>query len=245
MEENKEYNILIVGNRGVGKTTFINKLNKKCCVKKYKFKDCDTIDIIYGRKKYSKIHLNDKIHGAIIMFSLESYTSYKSIELFHQKLDKLYGNIPIIICGNKFSKTKNKLSQEIADYPEFNLKYFEISNNEKKIIRYLSDKIDNKLFYNNFQNYDNFQNYLNKFLETKDKEISKLTAKIDIIKKLISNNEKIIIRCPSNQIDNKLFYDNFENYDNFQNYLNKFLETKDKEISKLTAKIDIIKKLIS
>ena len=188
MEKIEQYNILIVGDGGVGKTRFINKLNKKSSseryiptygVTQYKFKKYNIIDTS-GQEKYSKIPFNDKIHGAIIMFSLESHISCKNIQFFHEKIVKVYGNIPIIICGNTFSKTENKLSQEMITYHlEFNLKYFEISNNEEIIIRCLSDQINNKLFY------ENLQNYVNKFLEIKDKEISELTAKIDFIKKLI------------------------------------------------------------
>jgi len=172
MEEIKQYNILILGDYGVGKTFFINKLNeikKFSDTKKYKFSGVNCINFC-----------NDKINGAIIMFSYESHYSYKHIEFYHKKLVKVYGNIPIIICGNTFSKTENKLSQEMITYHiENNLKYFEISNNEEIIMRYLCNQIDNKLFF------DNLQNYMNKFVETKDKEISELTSKIDLIKKLI------------------------------------------------------------
>jgi len=182
MEEIEQYNILIVGDGGVGKTTFINKLNKKSSseryiptygVKQYKFKEFNIIDTS-GQEKYSKIPFNDKIHGAIIMFSLTSHISYENIQFHHKKLVKVYGNIPIIICGNTISKT-----ERITYHIENNLKYFEISNNEEIIMRYLCNQIDNKLFF------DNLQNYVNKFVETKDKEISELTSKIDFIKKLI------------------------------------------------------------
>jgi GTPase SAR1 family protein len=67
MEKNKEYNILIVGNNGVGKTTFINKLNNEDVVKQYKFQEVCMIDTS-EKEKYSNLHFNDKIHGAIIMY---------------------------------------------------------------------------------------------------------------------------------------------------------------------------------
>jgi len=163
MKKNKEYNILIVGNSIEGITFFRNKLSE---IKEFNdAKECKLSDIN---------SIDDKINGAIIIFSLESHYLYKNIQFYHKKIVKAYGNIPIIICGNTFSKT------EMITYNiENNLKYFEISNNEEIIIRSLFNQIDNKLFF------DNLQNYMNKFVETKDKEISELTSKIDFIKKLI------------------------------------------------------------
>ena len=39
---------------------------------------------------------------AIIMFDLTSRTTYKNVHNWYQDLRRLCGDIPIILCGNKF-----------------------------------------------------------------------------------------------------------------------------------------------
>lgn len=120
------FNIIVVGDGGVGKTTLVNRWNKNKFTKQYiatkgvkiykslcydtKFNIIDTA----GQEKYSPISYNDKVDAAIIMFDVQSNISYKSIPFWHNKIIKNYGDIPIVICGNKVEVSNRKINFDMT-----------------------------------------------------------------------------------------------------------------------------------
>jgi GTP-binding nuclear protein Ran len=156
----KDFNIIIVGDAGVGKTTFINrwhsgkyikqyiategvKIYKSRYIKQYiapegvkiyksmyneiKFNIIDTA----GQEKYSKIPYNKTVDAAIIMFDVQSNISYKNIPFWYDKINNEYGNIPIVICGNKVDILNRKVEVEIEMinyYWKYKTKFFDVSS---------------------------------------------------------------------------------------------------------------------
>ena len=111
-------NILIIGDGGVGKTCLINRNFNNYFEKKYI--PTNNIDNtqhngynIYdfpGQVKYGShnIDLQD-IKVCIIMYDVTSRISYNNINFWKLKVEKLCGNIPIIIVGNKIDITSRKI----------------------------------------------------------------------------------------------------------------------------------------
>lgn len=137
----KNFNIIIVGDAGVGKTTFINRWNTYKYIKKYiategvkiyksmyneiKFNIIDTA----GQEKYSKIPYNRTVDAAIIMFDVQSNISYKNIPFWYDKINNEYGNIPIVICGNKVDILNRKVESGMINYHwKYKTKYFDVSS---------------------------------------------------------------------------------------------------------------------
>ena len=179
MTEIKEYNIIIIGWIGVGKSTFIRNLIKKYGTRqyiseKYKFNLYDISNFGLFRYKYnSKI----KIDGVIIMFSLQDKTSYNNIKNYHKEIIDNYGNVPVILCGSHADMPNRKVNNEMITY---NLKYIELLNNHAKIMKILSDEIENKQFINKFEE------IINRYLEIKDCKINELNGKINLIKNVFN-----------------------------------------------------------
>ena len=101
--------ILIVGDGGVGKTSLINNYLNANFEEKYL--STQNINILQnnefifydfpGQEKYSHdINLED-IDICIIMYDITNKISYKNIKFWIQKIQKICGNIPTIIVGNK------------------------------------------------------------------------------------------------------------------------------------------------
>jgi len=178
MTEIKEYNIIIIGWCGVGKTKFIRNVIKKYgsrqyILEKYKFNLYDISNFGLFHYKYnSKI----KIDGAIIMFSLQNKTSYDNIKQYHKEIIEKYGDIPIILCGSHADIPNKKITNEMITY---NLKYIELLNNHLQVMKMLGDEIEYKKFINKFRE------IINCYLEIKDDKINELNGKINLIKKLI------------------------------------------------------------
>jgi small GTP-binding protein len=66
--------------------------------------------------------------GAMIVFSLNQLSSFKSIDFWISKLKELSGDIPYIIIGNK-TDLKREINEEIIEnkLKELGIKYFETS----------------------------------------------------------------------------------------------------------------------
>lgn len=120
--------ITIVGDGGVGKSTFVKKHLTGTFETKYvptlgvdvhpydghgryqfKYNLWDTA----GQEKFSGLDAGYYIgaDGAIVMFDLTSNVSFKNIETWISKIHSTCGNIPIIVCGNKSDLTGKVIDQ--------------------------------------------------------------------------------------------------------------------------------------
>lgn len=150
-ESRKSYNIIIVGDGGVGKTTFIKALNGERFngiytptmeFTKHKIELLQNINIIdtVGQGMYDTERMcqesDFKIHCAIVMFDVCKLHCLKNVKKWINKIQKVYGEVPIIIIGNKDDivcdrKIHNEdIEAEYNDYP-----YFVCSSKEKTGIK--------------------------------------------------------------------------------------------------------------
>ena len=115
---NSSKKILILGDGGVGKTSFINYYLGNKFEEKYISTHGFSIKktskyILYdfpGQEKYSSHNINLKdIDICIIMYDVTNKLSYKNIKFWKVKLKKLCGNIPTIIIGNKIDSKSRKI----------------------------------------------------------------------------------------------------------------------------------------
>ena len=125
-----EFKLILVGDGGVGKTTFVKRHLTGEFEKKYvatlgvevhplefhtnrgklKFNVWDTA----GQEKFGGLRDGYYIQGqcAIIMFDVTSRITYKSVPNWHRDLTRVCENIPIVLVGNKarnFLLTKTTL----------------------------------------------------------------------------------------------------------------------------------------
>ena len=106
------YTIMIVGNGGVGKTTFIQYCQLGVFERMYKstfgviaytcIVGLDTLTIIdtAGQEMYSTIRYNEKIDGLIIMYNPDDKITCDNVSYWYAKLVKTYGHVPTVLCGN-------------------------------------------------------------------------------------------------------------------------------------------------
>lgn len=112
MAPNKQFNILIVGSTGVGKTTYINRLRTGDLSSiESKGVPSVTFNTSSGKVKMNMYESNlvegmkYPVHGAIIMYDVLSKLSYNVVETLHANLRDRYGaTIPIVLCGNKVDR---------------------------------------------------------------------------------------------------------------------------------------------
>ena len=140
-KESKKHTILIVGDAGVGKTTFINRHMTGHFTKEYTPStgygyhklpfESETFIVVdsSGQEKYSNHGLVKDVEGIVIMFDVTSKLSYYNVPQWYTTMRKQYGDeIPIILCGNKVDLPDRKVStQMITFHWEYNMKYYDIS----------------------------------------------------------------------------------------------------------------------
>ena len=105
--------ILIIGDGGVGKTSYIRKKIGLNFEQKYfptegieKFKTDTTVWYDFpGQYKYFSFPISQEITRVIFMYDVKSKISYKNLDYWRKYVKENYGNIPSITIGNK--KTKN------------------------------------------------------------------------------------------------------------------------------------------
>ena len=141
-----EFKLILVGDGGVGKTTFVKRHLTGEFEKKYvatlgvevhplgfhtnrgpiKFNVWDTA----GQEKFGGLRDGYYIQGQcdIIMFDVTSRITYKNVPNWHRDLTRVCENIPIVLCGNKVEiKDRKVKAKQITFHRKKNLQYYDIS----------------------------------------------------------------------------------------------------------------------
>eukprot|EP00823_Brevimastigomonas_motovehiculus_P007239 TRINITY_DN6242_c0_g1_i1.p1 TRINITY_DN6242_c0_g1~~TRINITY_DN6242_c0_g1_i1.p1 ORF type:complete len:233 (-),score=60.05 TRINITY_DN6242_c0_g1_i1:130-828(-) len=162
-----KFKLILVGDGGVGKTTFVRRHKTGEFEKKYIatmgvevspltfntnlgpviFNCWDTA----GQEKLGGLRDGYYIGGqaAIIMFDVTSRVTYKNVPHWHKDLVRVCENIPIVLCGNKVDCKDRKVKpKDIFFHRKKNLQYYDISAksnyNFEKPFLYLLRKLTGK-----------------------------------------------------------------------------------------------------
>lgn len=141
-----EFKLVLVGDGGVGKTTFVKRHISGEFEKKYvatlgvevraldfmtnfgklRFNVWDTA----GQEKFGGLRDGYYIQGqcAIIMFDVTSRTTYKHVPNWHRDLVRVCDDIPIVLVGNKVDiKDRKVKARQVVFHRKRNLPYYDIS----------------------------------------------------------------------------------------------------------------------
>ncbi|CAN1787274.1 GTP-binding nuclear protein Ran-3, partial [Linum perenne] len=140
------FKLVIVGDGGTGKTTFVKRHLTGEFEKKYeptigvevhpldfttnrgkiRFYCWDTA----GQEKFGGLRDGYYIHGhcAIIMFDVTARLTYKNVPTWHRDLCRVCENVPIVLCGNKVDvRNRQVRTKQVTFHRKKNLQYYEIS----------------------------------------------------------------------------------------------------------------------
>ena len=140
------FKLVIIGDGGVGKTTFVKRHISGEFQKPYiPTKGAEVSEIEFmtnrgkilfkiwdtaGQEKFGSLRECYYVDAncAIIMFDLSSRQTYKNVPKWHKDLTKICENIPIVLVGNKADVKERKLkARQITFHRKRNLQYYDIS----------------------------------------------------------------------------------------------------------------------
>jgi GTP-binding nuclear protein Ran len=140
------FKLILVGEGGVGKTTFVKRHRTGEFEKKYvATMGCEVHPIPFytnlgavvfncwdtaGQEAYGGLRDGYYIGGqaAIIMFDVTARVTYKQVPHWHKDLVRVCENIPICLCGNKVDcKDRKVRPKDIQFHRKKNLQYYDIS----------------------------------------------------------------------------------------------------------------------
>ncbi|KAJ6495882.1 ras family-domain-containing protein [Mycena vulgaris] len=166
MSENQtaEFKLVLVGDGGTGKTTFVKRHLTGEFEKKYiatlgvevhpisfmtNFgRICFNVWDTAGQEKFGGLRDGYYIQSqcGIVMFDVTSRITYQNVPNWHRDLERVCENIPIVLCGNKVDIKERKVKPSgVTFHRKKNLQYYEISAksnyNFEKPFLYLGRKL--------------------------------------------------------------------------------------------------------
>ncbi|EFC49804.1 ran family small GTPase [Naegleria gruberi] len=140
------FKLLLVGDGGTGKTTFVKRHLTGEFEKKYiatvgvevhpltffttRGPICFNVWDTAGQEKFGGLRDGYYIQGqcAIIMFDVTSRATYKNVPTWHRDIVRVCENIPIVLCGNKVDVADRKVKpKSINFHRKKNLQYYDVS----------------------------------------------------------------------------------------------------------------------
>ena len=140
------FKLVLVGDGGVGKTTFVKRHVTGEFEKKYVATlGCEVHPLDFhtshgkiifevwdtaGQEKFAGLRDGYYInaHCAIVMFDVTSRITYKSVPNWHRDLVRVCENIPIVLVGNKIDVKDRKVkAKQITFHRKKNMPFYEIS----------------------------------------------------------------------------------------------------------------------
>merc|ERR1712164_144988 len=141
-----QFKCLLVGDGGVGKTTFVKRHVTGEFEKKYvatigvevhplpfdtgRGRICYNVWDTAGQEKFGGLRDGYYIQGqcAIIMFDVTGRITYKNVPVWYRDLMRVCENIPIVLVGNKVDVKERKVKvKQINFHRKKNLNYYDIS----------------------------------------------------------------------------------------------------------------------
>ncbi|KAJ7212460.1 ras-domain-containing protein [Mycena haematopus] len=161
------FKLVLVGDGGTGKTTFVKRHMTGEFEKKYIATLGAEVHPLTFATNYGRILFNvwdtagqEKFGGlrdgyyvqsncGIIMFDVTSRITYQNVPNWHRDLERVCENIPIVLCGNKVDVKERKVKpNSITFHRKKNLQYYEMSAksnyNFEKPFLYLGRKLVEK-----------------------------------------------------------------------------------------------------
>ncbi|XP_060209739.1 GTP-binding nuclear protein Ran2-like [Lycium barbarum] len=158
------FKLVIVGDGGTGKTTFVKRHLTGEFEKKYNstigvevhpldfFTNCGKIRFdcwdTVGQEKLGCLRDGYYIDArcAIIMFDVTAHLTYKNVPIWHGDIRRVCGDIPIVLCGNKVDAQNRQVkAKQVTFHRDSNSEYYEISAksnyNFEKPFLYLARKL--------------------------------------------------------------------------------------------------------
>eukprot|EP01061_Rhynchopus_euleeides_P030321 TRINITY_DN503_c0_g2_i1.p1 TRINITY_DN503_c0_g2~~TRINITY_DN503_c0_g2_i1.p1 ORF type:complete len:240 (+),score=116.82 TRINITY_DN503_c0_g2_i1:81-722(+) len=160
------FKLVLVGDGGTGKTTFVKRHLSGEFEKKYiptvgvevhplKFQTtkgtiCFNVWDTAGQEKYGGLRDGYYIQGqcGIIMFDVTSRQTYKNVPNWHRDVVRVCENIPLVLVGNKVDVMERAVkARQITFHRRKNLQYYDISAksnyNFEKPFLWLAKKLAN------------------------------------------------------------------------------------------------------
>ena len=164
----QQSNFIILGDAGVGKTAFINRISTGNFEKFYNptnvsINDLQLVDfssksIEFGGQYFPNnfkdfVLENTDIHFAFIMFDKSSKTSFKNIMKYYNFITTNFPNIPIFLLGNKADIPESKVHMiDIRNLMDtIQIPYYDISTKTNYQIQEPFQFINNLLQFHKYQ----------------------------------------------------------------------------------------------